>query len=236
MIDTILFDLDGTLLPMDQDVFIKDYFKRLCAKLAPFGYDPQKLIDGIWTGTAAMIKNDGKRANEELFWDAFSKIFGEKVLADKPVFDEFYRVDFQKVKDSCGYNPLAKQTVEACKTQGFRLVLATNPIFPAVATYSRVRWAGLDPEMFALCTTYENTCFCKPNPAYYQDILRRIGSRPEQCLMIGNDVEEDMVAKNLGMHVFLLTDCLINAKQKDISVFPQGDFEALREYVKRLHA
>lgn len=46
-ITTVLFDLDGTLLPMDQDVFIKDYFGRLARKLAPYGYEPKKLIEAV---------------------------------------------------------------------------------------------------------------------------------------------------------------------------------------------
>ena len=103
MIKTVLFDLDGTLLPMDQDVFVKAYFKRLAEKLAPHGYDPKKLIDGIWAGTAAMIKNDGSHTNEEVFWDCFSKMMGERVLQDKELFDEYYRVEFQEAANSCGY-------------------------------------------------------------------------------------------------------------------------------------
>ena len=57
-ITTVLFDLDGTLLPMDQDLFTKGYFKLLAAKLAPYGYEPKQLIDAVWAGTAAMLKND----------------------------------------------------------------------------------------------------------------------------------------------------------------------------------
>ena len=68
-ITTVLFDLDGTLLPMDQDVFVKDYFSRIAAKVAPAGYDPKQLIDTIWRGTAAMVKNDGSKTNEEAFWN-----------------------------------------------------------------------------------------------------------------------------------------------------------------------
>ena len=41
MLSTVFFDLDGTLLPMDQDAFTKDYFKRLAGKLAPLGYEPE---------------------------------------------------------------------------------------------------------------------------------------------------------------------------------------------------
>ena len=54
--------------------------------------------------------------------------------------------------------------------------------------------------------------------------------------MVGNDVQEDMVAKTLGMSVFLLTDCLINKEEKDISVYPHGGFEELREYLQKMNA
>lgn len=67
-ITTVLFDLDGTLLPMDQEVFVKAYFGSLAKKLAPHGYDPQTLIAGIWEGIAAMVKNDGSKTAEEAFW------------------------------------------------------------------------------------------------------------------------------------------------------------------------
>ena len=97
--------------------------------------------------------------------------------------------------------------------------MATNPIFPAIATESRIRWAGLEPEEFELYTTYENTCYCKPNPDYYRDLLQRLDCQAEECLMIGNDVEEDMIAESIGMKVFLLTDCMIKKKERDISVF-----------------
>lgn len=231
MIENILFDLDGTLLPMDQEVFTQAYFRRLAAKLQPLGYDPKQLIDGIWAGTAAMVRNDGSRTNEEAFWAKFEEIFGKKVLADRPVFEEYYRVEFQQAAAVCGCNPAAKAVVETLRQQGRTLVLATNPIFPAVATESRVRWAGLALEDFAFYTCYENSRHCKPNPAYYRDVLDRLGASPDRCLMVGNDVEEDMVARELGIDVFLLTDCLINKKQRDIAVYPHGGFPDLLDYL-----
>lgn len=233
MIKTILFDLDGTLLPMDQDVFVKTYFKRLADKLLPHGYDSKQLIDSIWAGTAAMVQNNGSCTNEEAFWKCFTGILGEQVLQDKPIFDEYYRVEFQEAAEVCGYTPEAKVTIDALKAQGYRLVLATNPLFPAAATESRIRWAGLDARDFELYTTYENACFCKPNPDYYLDLLKRLCCKPEECLMVGNDVEEDMIAQTVGMHVFLLTDCLINKKGRDISVYPHGSFAELRQYLKK---
>ncbi len=230
-IKTVMFDLDGTLLPMDQDEFTKAYFRLLAGKLAPKGYDPEQLISGIWAGTAAMVKNDGSCTNEEAFWKKFSAIFGEKVLADKPVFEEFYRVEFQNARDRCGFAPEAAELVKALKAGGYRVLLATNPIFPAIATESRIRWAGLEPEDFELYTTYENSRHSKPNPDYYRDLLSRIGEEAENCLMVGNDATEDMAAETLGMQVFLLTDCLINREEKDISQWPHGSFGALKKYL-----
>ena len=226
-INTILFDLDGTLLPMDQEKFVNVYFKMLAAKLVPYGYEPQQLINAILAGIEAMIKNDGSQLNEDAFWKRFVDIYGDKVLADKPVFEDFYKNEFQDARLFCGFNPKAAETVRLLKDKGYRVVLATNPLFPSIATESRIRWAGLEPSEFDLYTTYENTSYCKPNLDYYRDILKRINCRPEECLMVGNDVGEDMVVEALGMQAFLLTDCLINTQKKDITAYPHGSFEQL---------
>lgn len=233
MLRAILFDLDGTLLPMDQDAFVKIYFGRLAQKLAPLGYDPQALIKAIWQGTEAMIRNDGRQTNEERFWQTFCSLFGEKARQDEPVFDAFYRVEFQQAAASCGCAPDAAQVISLCKEMGLRRVLATNPIFPAVATLSRIRWAGLEKEDFELITTYENAHFCKPNPTYYQEILKKQNLDPAECMMVGNDVGEDMIAETLGMRVFLLTDCLINKTGEEISRYPHGSFKELKAFIRK---
>jgi len=233
-IKAVLFDLDGTLLPMDQDAFVKTYLKLLAVKLAPYGYDPKQLSDTIWAGTAAMIQNDGRRSNETVFWEKFTEIFGAASKNDLPLFEEFYRNEFAGAKVTCGYNPQAAETIAAVKEKGFRVILATNPIFPAIATENRIRWAGLSPDDFELYTTYENSRYCKPNPEYYQDILEQQGLKAEECVMVGNDTRDDLAAQKLGMRVFLLTDCLINTRQKDISAYPNGGFPELISYIKAL--
>ncbi len=231
MLKAVLFDLDGTLLPMDQEVFTKGYFKLLARKMAPLGYEPEALITAVWRGTGAMVKNDGSCTNEDAFWKDFAAFFGDRVLNDKPVFEDFYAHDFQQAQGTCGFTPDAARVVRLIKETGLRVALATNPLFPAVATESRIRWTGLVPEDFELYTTYENIGFCKPNLNYYREILRRMGLAPEDCLMVGNDVGEDMVAERLGMGVFLLTDCMINKENADINAWPHGGFDALTEYL-----
>ena len=132
----------------------------------------------------------------------------------------------------CGHTEKAADIIRMLKSRGCRCVLATNPIFPAVATGARMQWAGLDCRDFDLVTTYENARYCKPNLDYYRAILTQIGETAENCVMVGNDVTEDMVAKELGMQVFLLTDCMINKENKDISQYPHGSFDALRTFLE----
>lgn len=231
-IKAVLFDLDGTLLPMDQEQFIKAYFGGLARKLAPHGYDPKALIPAIWTGTKAMVKNDGTKTNEAVFWDCFAQLLGEHVRNDEPLFREFYETDFQQVRLVCGHTPAAAELIRWLQEKGLRLILATNPIFPAIATESRIRWAGLQPSDFELYTTYENSRYCKPNLTYYRSILEEAGLKPEECIMVGNDAGEDMVAASLGCKVFLLTDCLINSHGLDISGYPQGGFSELKSWLE----
>lgn len=234
MITTVLFDLDGTLLPMDQDRFLKGYLGGLVKKLAPHGYDPDKLIKSMWAGTGAVVKNDGRKSNEEVFWEVFTGFFGKESLKDLPIFEDFYRNDFDQVQFDCGFDPRAAELISNLKKMGLRLILATNPLFPAMATHRRVRWAGLEPENFEWITTYENSRFAKPNPDYYREILNRFALHPEECLMVGNDADEDLVAQSLGMKVFLLTDCLISRNNQDISIYPQGSFPELMAYIKEI--
>ena len=93
----------------------------------------------------------------------------------------------------------------------------------------------LIPTSCAASITYENIGYCKPNPEYYKEIASRLGVSVEQCLMVGNDVTEDMeAAQEAGMSVFLITDCLINKERKDISAYHRGSFEQLLDYANKL--
>lgn len=233
-IDTILFDLDGTLLPMDQDVFVKYYMEALGTTFAPAGYDPKALTASVWKGTEAMVKNDGTMSNRKRFWRVFSEAMGQEMESKEPVFEQFYREQFIEAKKATSCQPLAAELVGILKKKGYTIILATNPLFPAVATYRRMEWAGIRPEDFALVTTYEEETYCKPNLKYYESILERFKKRPEQCMMVGNDVDEDMCAVSLGLTGYLLTDCLLNRHEKPVEGFLSGSFEDFKTYAEHM--
>lgn len=231
MIKAVLFDLDGTLLPMNQDLFVKLYFSGITKKLQPFGYEPKKLLETIYGGTIAMVKNDGGALNCERFWECFEKQFGKEKLNDMPIFDDYYKNEFVGAKAACGYNEHSAEIVKLIKSKGVKVILATNPIFPSIATHTRMAWAGLDKDDFDLITTYDNSHFCKPNPDYYREILSRFDLSPSECIMVGNDIGEDMVAATLGMKTFLLTDCLIAENETDKDKYNNGGFDELEKFL-----
>ena len=234
MINTILLDLDGTLLPMEQDKFVNAYLSTLAKAASKHGYDPNRLISALWKGISKEIANNGKDTNETVFWNTFADEFGQDALLDKELFDQYYAEEFQAVKKSCGYDEMSRCVIDILKSKGYRLVLATNPVYPKVATEARMRWAGLDKEDFELYTTYEDCSYCKPNLKYYEEILKKLNCDPKECLMVGNDVDEDMIASKLGMKTFLLTNCLINKKNSDLSQYRQGNFKDLLIYIEEL--
>lgn len=232
MINTVLMDLDGTLIKLTERAFSKAYFTRLCGKICPLGYTPEAVTNGIYDGIKAMRCNDGSRTNYDAFWEAFEVVLGKEIRKTETMLEDFYRTEFDEIREVLLGESCAKELVETLKAKGYTLVLATNPLFPAQAQYTRMSWAGLTPDDFAHVTHYENSHFCKPNPRYYEEILQIIGKAPDECMMIGNNASEDMAAAAAGLQVYLVTDHLENAKNLPIDEFEQGSLEELLRAVK----
>ena len=235
MIRAILFDLDGTLLPMDQDEFMAVYFPYLTAKMEKYGYEPKKLADTLWKGTYQMMSNDGSATNEEVFWKYFCSVYGEESRKDEPIFREFYGNEFCYAKKVCKEQPLAKEIVSYLKSKGISVILATNPMFPRIATDLRTQWAGFDPKDFDMITAYEDFNYGKPNPEYFAEILRRTGLKADECLMVGNDMSEDYdAATKVGIRTYIVTDYLIDRKNRGLDGVEHGTCTDMVAFVKSL--
>ena len=214
MYKNFLFDLDGTLLPMDMKYFIELYVAAFCKCLAPVTkIESKPLMDSIWASVAQMARNDGDCLNETVFWRTMNSRCKRDMRVFSDNFDSFYVVDY-------------------IKKRGGRIIVATNPIFPKSSTYTRIEWAGLNVNDFSYITTYDNSSACKPNLNYFEEVCSVCGIHPEESLMIGNDVDEDMISSRLGFDTFLVTDCLINRSDKSLSLFRHGDFEDLFDFIQ----
>jgi len=239
MTDTILFDLDGTLLQFNEDEFMTAYFMRLTKVFAGLRLDAETSVKALWAGTKVMMQNDGVKTNSDSFWEVFSEMMGlsgDRLKAIEDSFDKFYETEFDSIKSilkNCDPE-LPGRMVRTLNSRGFTLVLATNPLFPMCAVTTRLKWVGLVPEDFKLITNYSNSTYCKPNLNYYREIFKKLGKEPDRCIMIGNNTQEDMCASELGTKTFLVTDYIKNEINTDISAFRHGTLAELERYLASL--
>ena len=138
MIKAILFDLDGTLLPMDRSVFESAYMGSLAQMAAGRGYDPKDFLRALGKSIAAMAQNDGSLPNGDVFWNTFAEASGKSRETEEPAFQIYYETDYQKLEAVCGKNPAALLAVKALRQKGYTLAVATNPVFPVIGIESRL--------------------------------------------------------------------------------------------------
>lgn len=231
--NTILFDLDGTLLPMDINAFMKIYFEEMGTFFSDL-ISPKELAAHIWASTEIMIKNLEDKTNEDVFMEDFGgRITGDLEIFKKR-FDEFYDTAFLNVKKSVFQAPFIKESVRILKEKGYTLVIATNPLFPLKAIKHRIKWAGFEPEDFSYISSYEKNHYCKPQIKFYEEILKDISKTPEECFMIGNDVQEDLIAGKLGIKTFLINDYLLHRTKDEIISDYQGNYEDFYNFSNKL--
>ncbi len=229
--DTVLFDLDGTLLPIELEEFLNRYFRSLTTNLGDL-FEAEHLVKAIMKATDNMLKNNGKQLNSEVFRDSFFKLVKadneEEVMAR---FDQFYEEKFPLLKEGIPIDEKPARLINYLKEKGYQLIIATNPVFPLKAIRERLKWSNLNPDDFVLITGYENMHYCKPNIGYYQEILKKCSLSTKQCFMVGNDTLEDMVAGKLGITTLLVTDYLRNhGSDKDYQPDWKGSLKELIEY------
>lgn len=210
---TVFFDLDGTLLPMDTDVFMKRYFKALGAFAAENGLDSDMCLGAVMAGVKAMAKSNGSATNHDVFWKAFTKATGLNAEEMKTLFSRFYEGQFSQVGEGVQANPEAARAVATLKGKGYCVAVTTMPMFPLAAVHERIRWAGLDPDDFEFATDYETCYAVKPMPRYYEDCLARAGVAADEVLMVGNHNREDGLATKVGCDIYFVTDHLIESEE-----------------------
>lgn len=232
MVQVCCFDLDGTLLSIDTDNFIQRYLRQLGSFVAEM-IPPDKLVPCIWEATQVMIENDDPSlTNAEVFQEHFLTLSNLGKETFWPLLDRFYVEEFPKLREGIDSTPLSREVVQAALDRGYRVVVATNPVFPRTAIFERMRWANVADLPFEHVTVNEETHFCKPNPNYYQEIADRLDVAPESCAMIGNDMREDMVAQKIGMKTYLVTDFLLDRGKPSYPPDQQGSLKDLLHAIR----
>jgi FMN phosphatase YigB (HAD superfamily) len=209
MIKAVLFDLDGTLLDIDLNRFLSEYFAVLgpaISELTASRLSPSAALQAVLASTEAMNAPHTPRTNQSVFEERFEQLTGIDLAAGSAprVLERFYRETFPGLRHTSGPTPYAAQAVSAARDRGLRTALATNPIFPLAAIRERARWAGLELAWFDHVTSYETSTACKPRSEYFSEIALLLGVDTDQCLMVGDDPALDLPARDVGMEVLLV--------------------------------
>lgn len=233
MFKAVLFDLDGTLLDIDMNIFLQKYFAKMVQMAREKGLKTKGLIELLWKATAAMIENkDPLLTNQEVFERDFFKNPAYQPEVYRPFFDEFYDRGFDELKDFAGPFPETRRVMDEVFSRGCKVAIATQPVFPDLAIRKRLDWAGVGSFDYQMVTTYEVMHYTKPHTEYYLEIAESLGVDPQECLMVGNDVGEDLTASQVGMKTFLVKERMINQHNLPIEVDWQGYLPDLLSFVK----
>ena len=220
--EAVFFDLDGTLLPMDLDPFLKGYFGALAKSADAWGYDPVRLNKAVERSVSAMCHHEPGILNSDVFWNRFGECMGEVTQRERDFFDEFYAKDFAAIGEGVAPDPAAARAVGALKAKGYKVYLTTMPLFPREGVEQRLRWAGVDPALFDRITCYDNSTATKPQMEYYEENVQHVGAAPERVLMVGNNTQEDLACTAIGMDAFLVTDHILNPNEFDLDLVDHG--------------
>lgn len=228
-------DLDNTLLPViTQDDFVRIWFSDVAKKFYDRKLNQAVALNAINEGCRAMMLNDGKKRNNEVFYDVATEKSGYSKELLEEVLTDYYDTTFSNVKSITEDNPYAPEIARLMKEKATYTAIATMPLFPLAACDRRMRWTGISADRFDLVTSFDQSSYAKPNPLYFQEIIDRFGVKPQETLMIGNDVREDMIpCRAIGADVFLVTDHIIS-HDLDFKRFRQGTYPELVKFLNQL--
>lgn len=232
-INTILFDLDGTLLSIDMKDFENIYYTSLSESFKDIL--PQKEFMGLlYHSVTAMVKNTEHRTNEEVFMETMRSQVKDDMDLYTSMFSQYYESGFQILRNAVKDTREMQLATELLKRKGYKLAIATNPLFPKTAIDQRIEWSGVDRTHFSYVSYFETNHYCKPNVEYYSEILDTLGKSPDECLMVGNDALEDLIAGELGVRTYLITDHLLNRKNIDIVADHMGTYKDFLTFAENM--
>ncbi|HPF44563.1 MAG TPA: HAD family hydrolase [Syntrophomonadaceae bacterium] len=233
MFKAVLFDLDGTLLDIDMQQFLPHYFRQMVLMANSEGVaDGHRLVEQVYKSTEIMIADkDPETTNEQAFMRDFFAATGWEEGPIQEFFNKFYAEGFPVLQKYSKPFAGIPQMMERLQARDIRVVIATNAVFPLTALKQRLAWAGLEHFEFELITSYEIMHFCKPHPEYYEEILDYLNVKAEECLMVGNDIGEDLPAGTIGMKTFLVENLLID-NGADLTPDWRGDLNAFYRFIE----
>jgi len=231
---TLLFDLDDTLLSTNTDAFLQAYFRAVTDYVKDL-IEPDLMLPEFFAGTRKMVANtDPSQSLRGVFNSEFFPKFDIEPSIIQARFDQFYAEVFPTFRSLTNPWPEAVSLVEWALSQGYRLAVATNPLFPLSAIHQRLCWANLPPDQypFEVISSYESFHFSKPNPIFFAEVLGRMGWPEGSVLVVGDDIKRDLLAGSaLGLPVFWINETDVNVPE-GLELAGRGSIGDLRPWIE----
>ena len=129
--------------------------------------------------------------------------------------------------------------VEACLERGYHMAVATNPLFPRGAIMQRLEWANLPAETypFECVASYETFHFAKPEPAFFTELLARMGWPDGPVVIVGDDLERDVAAgRRIGLPVFWIAQDGVTAPDGPFAPYSSGRLKDILPWIDSVPA
>ncbi len=199
MIDTIIFDFDGTV--MDTNKVIIESWQHTYNTLAGHDGDMEYILATFGEPLEYSLKN------------AFPDVPTEKSLE---IYRSFHRENFGSMIEVF---PGVRKLLEEVKTRGYKTGIAT----------SRVRFTlhqGLQQydieKYFDALVSAEDVTEHKPAPETLLKVLDMLESKPEKAVMLGDTMPDILCARNAGVKSVLVA-WTASLQGKRIEDFAEGE-------------
>lgn len=205
MIKAVLLDLDNTLISNPDRAFTAEYLRLADTyfydrwQIESFSQHMIKAVKAMNTST------DFTKSNSDIRFQILSELTNLPLNQLHEGLDEFYETDYPKLKDCVKKVDVVNQLFDYLRANDLAVAIATNPLYPPHAIQQRLMWAGLPADFSAYdyVTHTDNSHFTKQNPAYYAEILAHVGVEPDEAIMVGDSLKNDITpAKTVGLHTF----------------------------------
>lgn len=205
MIKAVLLDLDNTLLHNQDEAFAAAYL-RLVGEYLGARWRRDDLSGTFLRAIHALTgRRDMQQTNTDLLLSILCRETGVPALDIRAALEDFHHNRYPALQTYTRPVPGAAELVQSLREQQYAVAIVTNPIYPAEAIRQRLAWANLPHtfDAYALVTNADIMRYTKADPAFYVEVAARIGVEPDEAIMIGDSLKNDIQpAQQVGLHTY----------------------------------
>ena len=205
MIKAVFLDLDNTLLH-NPDRRFSAAFRQQFDRYFSSCFSIEDASTALRTAIRAISSDSCNNAtNTQVMLDSLSAALSLSRAETAAALASFYDEDYNELKALTAPVSKAEALVERLLNENVLVAIATNPLYPESAILKRIEWAGLSNFVceFAFVTNSDNVHFAKPCPAYFAETVARVGIEPDEALVVGDSLINDIdAARAIGLHTW----------------------------------